>query len=175
MTVDIIALALKPALMAAGARADSSERVTHAGHKTGTATNSGRNGRARTRRNTGWKRGATSCVWLAAVLVLFGSALADDFGARSRSVKGRVEDATGEPVRGAAVQIENMLTLNIRSFITQKGGKYHFAELWANVDYQLRAEHHGGFGPVKTLSRFDGKKKATIDLTCCAIKPGTTR
>jgi hypothetical protein len=177
MTVDIVALALKPALVAAGARADSRERVTHDGRKTGTATNSGRNGRARTRRNTAWKRGATSCVWLAAVavLVLFGSALADDFGARSRLVKGRVEDAVGEPVRGAAVQIQNMLTMNIRSFITQRGGKYHFAELWSNVDYQLRAEHHGVFGPVKTLSRFDGRKKATIDLTCCAIEPGTTR
>jgi hypothetical protein len=169
MTVDIVALALKPALRTAGARADSIECDTPAGHKTGTATNSGRHVGAG---NTGWKRGATSCVWLAAaaVLVLFGCALADDFGARSRSVKGRVEDANGKPVRGAAVQLENMLTLNIRSFITQNGGKYRFSELWSNVDYQLKAEHRGVFGPVKTFSRFDGRKKATIDLTCCAIE-----
>jgi hypothetical protein len=108
-------------------------------------------------------------VWVifavTAVPGLVDCARASDFGARSHSVHGRVLSSDGEPVRGAAVQIENTVTLNVRSFITNRRGKYHFAGLYSNVDYRLWAEFHGAFGPSKILSRFDAKKSTTIDLT----------
>jgi hypothetical protein len=105
------------------------------------------------------------CAIAAAALLLAVCAFADSVGTRSRSVSGTVRDKDGEPVRGAAVQIEDMLTLNIRSYITHKRGRYHFDGLYTNVDYRLWVERHDVFGPEKTLSRFDTRKKVMIDLT----------
>jgi hypothetical protein len=117
------------------------------------------------------KRIAPPCVVLAAAaLVLSVCAHAETLGSRSRSIQGRVSFTDGEPASGAAVEIENLDTLNIRSFITQKGGTYHFNELYSNADYRVRAEYHGVFGPAKALSRFGGRKKTTINLTVGASK-----
>ena len=40
-----------------------------------------------------------------------------------------VTDAANQPVAGAVVQLKNTKTLQIRSFITQDDGNYHFAGL----------------------------------------------
>ena len=82
----------------------------------------------------------------------------------SRSVRGVVTDTRGSPVPDAVVQIENLSTLEIRSCITQKEGQYSFRELNPDVDYSLRAEVEGQRGAVKTLSRFDSRREAVINL-----------
>ncbi len=107
------------------------------------------------------------CVALAWILLLGIGAPApaqEAPGTRDRAVEGTVTHRDGEPVRGAAVQLEDMRTLEVRSYLTHEDGRYHFDELYTNVDYQLKAEFHGTFGPVKTLSRFDSRKTAKIDL-----------
>jgi hypothetical protein len=84
----------------------------------------------------------------------------------TRSAQGLVTDASDNPVAGAIVQLENTKTLQIRSFITQEDGVYHFYELSSDVDYKLRAEDKksGAASDTKTLSSFDSRKQAIINL-----------
>lgn len=83
----------------------------------------------------------------------------------TRSVQGTVTDQGGKPVANANVQLKDMKTLQIRSYITHDDGAYHFAGLSTNVDYELKAANESGkSSSTKTLSTFDGRKNATIDL-----------
>ena len=83
----------------------------------------------------------------------------------TRSVQGSVTDGSGKSAQGAVVQLKDMKTLQIRSFITQADGAYHFAGLSTNVDYELKAANQNGSeSGSKTLSVFDSKKTATINL-----------
>jgi hypothetical protein len=81
-----------------------------------------------------------------------------------RSVEGVVTDASGSPIPDAVVQVKNLRTLQIRSFLTKKDGRYHFHELSTEIDYELKARFHQQSSSVKMLTRFDSRQKATIDL-----------
>jgi hypothetical protein len=81
-----------------------------------------------------------------------------------RSVSGTVTDANGHPVAGAVVQLKDNKSLLIRSFITQEDGKYHFAGLSTNVDYELKAQHDGASSGVKRLSLFSGNRVPVVNL-----------
>lgn len=81
-----------------------------------------------------------------------------------RSVQGTVADANDTAVDGAVVQLKNTKTLQIRSFITQDHGAYYFHGLSPDVDYELKAEFQGQSSPNKTLSSFDSRKQAVINL-----------
>jgi hypothetical protein len=85
-------------------------------------------------------------------------------GANTRSVSGEVTGPDDQPVDGAVVQLKNTKTLDIRSFITQDRGNYRFNGLSADIDYELRAEFNGMSSSTKTLSAFDDRKAATINL-----------
>jgi hypothetical protein len=87
-----------------------------------------------------------------------------DEDASARSVQGQVVDADDSPVVGAVVQIEDMRTLEIRSFITQEEGKYHFSGLKADVDYKVKAQFNGMSSATKTVSIFDTRKVAVYNL-----------
>ena len=82
----------------------------------------------------------------------------------TRSVEGVVTNADDSPAVGAVVQLENTKTQQIRSYITKEDGKYRFYELSTEVDYKLKADHNGLTSGAKTLSSFDGRKQATINL-----------
>ena len=123
---------------------------------------------------TGRLRAATRrLVWLTAAAMLcaaFGWAQSykDTYGKKvenhTRSVQGVVTGADEKPVPGAVVQLKNTKTLQIRSFITQDNGTYYFHELSTDVDYELRADYHGASSGTKSLSSFDSRKQATLDL-----------
>ena len=81
-----------------------------------------------------------------------------------RSVEGTVSDADGRQVEGAVVHLKNTKTLQIRTFITRQEGTYAFHGLSTNVDYELRAEHQGASSDTRTLSVFDPRRKAVINL-----------
>lgn len=109
-------------------------------------------------------------LWL--TLVLASVWLASDAAAQKkkeedanqRTVQGVVSDADDSAVDGAVVQIKNTKNLQIRSFITKDHGTYYFHGLSPDVDYELRAEKQGTASSVKTLSSFDTRKKAVINL-----------
>jgi len=83
----------------------------------------------------------------------------------TRSLEGVVTDAGDQPVNGAIVLLKDMKTLSIRSYITHEDGAYHFAGLSTNVEYQVSARtEHGESSGAKTLSVFDTKKTAVINL-----------
>jgi hypothetical protein len=81
-----------------------------------------------------------------------------------RSVSGQVTDDSGAPISGAVVHLKNTKTLQIRSFITKDDGSYVFHGLSTTVDYELKAEHQGASSDSKTLSVFDSRNKAVINL-----------
>ena len=82
----------------------------------------------------------------------------------TRSVQGVVSDADDAPVSGAVVQLENTKTQQIRSYITKQDGMYFFYELNTDTDYKLKADHQGTSSGSKTLSSFDSRKQAVINL-----------
>jgi hypothetical protein len=82
----------------------------------------------------------------------------------TRTVEGVVTNAANQPVAKAVVQLKNTKNLQIRSFITPDDGSYHFAGLGTDVEYQLKADRDGVSTSWKTLSVFNSKKTAVINL-----------
>ncbi len=102
---------------------------------------------------------------IALVLLLF--AILSSLGAQPtiRMVEGVVLDQHSHPVAHAAVQLENDWTLRVRSYMTQADGKYHFAGLDGDYDYELTAEYDGLRSHARKLSKFDSRQQPKIDLT----------
>jgi hypothetical protein len=84
--------------------------------------------------------------------------------ATTRVVQGTVLDAQDKSVVGAVVQLKDMRSLQVRSFITQNNGAYHFSELKVDNDYELRADYSGMTSGWKTLSVFDTRKEPVMNL-----------
>ncbi|MBZ5723709.1 MAG: carboxypeptidase-like regulatory domain-containing protein [Acidobacteriia bacterium] len=82
----------------------------------------------------------------------------------TRTVQGVVTAADDTAVAGAIVQLEDTKTKTVRSFITQEKGAYYFHGLSPDIDYELRANHQGASSGTKTLSSFDSRKEAIINL-----------
>lgn len=82
----------------------------------------------------------------------------------TRSVAGVVSNSDESAAVGAVVQLKNTKTLQIRSFIAKENGSYYFHELSPDIDYELKADFEGASSPTKTLSSFDSRKSATINL-----------
>ena len=62
------------------------------------------------------------------------------------------------------VRAEGRAHLQVRSFITQQDGEYHFSGLKIDNDYQLKARYSGMTSGWKTLSIFDTRKAPVINL-----------
>ena len=107
-----------------------------------------------------------ACAAVCALLLSTSMAWADKKkeDANIRTVQGAVTDAAGEAVNGAVVQLKNTKTLQIRSFITKDNGAYYFHGLSTDVDYELRADYLGASSGAKTLSTFDSRKVAVMNL-----------
>jgi Carboxypeptidase regulatory-like domain len=104
---------------------------------------------------------AAACL----IAVLFTVALIgqnEDTG--TRSVQGVVTDASGKPAAGAVVQLKDTKSLQIRSYITETDGSYHFAGLSTNVEYELEAKKDAVTSGKKTLTVFNTKKAAIVNL-----------
>jgi hypothetical protein len=83
--------------------------------------------------------------------------------ANSRSVMGTVTAADDKPLSGAVVQLKDMRTLQVRSFITLDDGQYHFSGLRSDIDYELTARS-GEMTASKKLSLFDSRKAAVLNF-----------
>lgn len=85
------------------------------------------------------------------------------FSAGARTLSGAVTDH-GTAVKGAVVKIEQPKTLQIRSYITGPDGRYHFAGLRTDVDYEVWAQYQGRSSSRQTLSRFDSDRTRVLNL-----------
>jgi histidinol dehydrogenase len=109
--------------------------------------------------------GLVAAVALAGVVTLPAYGQKKDSNERqTRSVQGVVTDNADTPLEGAVVQLKDTKTLQIRSFITKQNGTFHFHSLNPDIDYELRAEHQGANSGSKTLSSFDSRKSAVMNL-----------
>ena len=52
----------------------------------------------------------------------------------------------------------------VKTYIAGQDGGFRFPALSPNVDYQIFAEHAGKRSGVKTLSAFDSRREARINL-----------
>jgi hypothetical protein len=85
-------------------------------------------------------------------------------GPTVRSVTGVVLDQSDNPLARAVVYLKNTKTLTIKTYISNEKGNYQFTGLVPNQDYELHAELSGSKSPTKTLSGFDSREKATLNL-----------
>jgi Carboxypeptidase regulatory-like domain len=83
----------------------------------------------------------------------------------TRTLSGTVRDQNGNPVKGAVVEVEDQLTLRVRSFITQEDGACHFALLTTYTDYRVKARFKGQRSREKKITMFDSSKHPVINLT----------
>ncbi len=106
--------------------------------------------------------------WIVMTAVLLLAIATAAFGKKNesptRSLQGVVESPESHPVPGAVVQLKDMKTLQIRSFITQPQGNYYFHGLSPDRDYEVKAESHGMASDTKTFSSFDSRKQGVINL-----------
>jgi hypothetical protein len=82
----------------------------------------------------------------------------------SRLLQGQVFNRNDKPVPDAIVYLKNTKTLVVKTYIAGQDGGYRFPALSPNVDYQIFAEHAGKRSGVKTLSAFDSRREARINL-----------
>ncbi len=73
-------------------------------------------------------------------------------------------DAKGSAVPGAIVLLKDTKTLEVRSFIAQKDGNYHFFGLSTDINYELRAQANGMTSPRKMVSVFDSHRIVKLNL-----------
>jgi hypothetical protein len=83
---------------------------------------------------------------------------------KTKSIIGTVLDAHGSPVPHAIVLLKDMKTLQIRSYIAQDNGGYHFYDLNGDINYELRAEAGGLTSSPKTVTVFNSHKIIKLNL-----------
>ena len=104
-------------------------------------------------------------IAVAMFVVLTGVGLfAANNGPATRTLQGQVMKSSEAPLPGAVVYLKNTKTMSVRSFVADNAGNYRFTSLSPNVDYEIYAEYKGAKSDTKTLSSFDTRATATINL-----------
>jgi hypothetical protein len=83
---------------------------------------------------------------------------------KERDVSGVVTDARGNALSRVSVQLENTRDLSVRSYITDKDGRYHFNGLNDDIEFTLRAKYRNYWSKPKTLSKFDASSHPQVNL-----------
>jgi len=117
------------------------------------------------------KRLALGTVLALLATLCFGQLMAETWGSAGsdktpqlRSLEGLVTNNGDTPLNDAIVYLKNTKTLAVKTFITEKDGGYRFNALSPNVDYEVYAEFQGKKSGTKTLSSFDSRTAARINL-----------
>src|ERR1035437_2143403 len=75
-----------------------------------------------------------------------------------RTLQGTVVDKDDKPVVGAVVQLKDVRTLQMRSYISKENGEYHFSSLKITDDYEVEARNKELTSGPKKISIFDNRK-----------------
>jgi len=92
------------------------------------------------------------------------SAQKKDKNAVERTIAGVVTTEDDAPVPGAVVQLKNLKTLQVRSFIAREKGDFIFTSLSMDVDFELKAMSNGKESAARTVSTFDPHPRVTLTL-----------
>ena len=111
-------------------------------------------------------RRALTGVVLALTIAVLAATLAPGAYAQAgaRTLVGFVFDRAEKPLPNAIVYLKNTKTLTVKTFIADGEGSYRFHALSPNVDYEVWAEFQGSKSDTKTLSSFDTRPNARINL-----------
>ena len=108
-----------------------------------------------------------AALWLAVFLIGAPAGLAQKKKEpATRSVSGTVTTADDKLAVGAVIQLKDTKSKQVRSFYTvaEKPGEYYFHGLSPDIDYEITATYRGDLSGPKTLSVFDSRKDAVINL-----------
>lgn len=83
---------------------------------------------------------------------------------QTRTLTGMVSNEHGHALADAVVYLTNTRTMGVKTYIVGKDGTYRFPSLSPNVDYQVYAQYQGRRSDTKTLSSFDSRPSAVINL-----------
>ncbi|HUY93679.1 MAG TPA: carboxypeptidase-like regulatory domain-containing protein [Terracidiphilus sp.] len=81
-----------------------------------------------------------------------------------RAVNGVVTDANSAEVAGATVFLRSAKTKAIRSYTTEKSGRFRFVQVSMSDDFDLWAEKDGQKSATKTISSWDSRKEVEVVL-----------
>ena len=81
-----------------------------------------------------------------------------------RNVQGIVYLPDDTPAVGAVVLLKNLSTGQVRRFITAEKGSYNFQDLSTKIDYELRADFQSLASVTRTLSMYDKRLDAIVNL-----------
>ncbi len=83
---------------------------------------------------------------------------------QTRTLTGFVSNQHGSPLSDSVVYLTNTRTMNVKTYIVGADGMYRFPALSPNVDYQVYAQYQNHKSDTKTLSSFDSRPNAVINL-----------
>ena len=81
-----------------------------------------------------------------------------------RVAEGHVVDDNGQPLDAAVVYLENPTSLDIKSYLSDSKGSYHFSQLASQTDYEVWAEKNGTQSKHKFISQFSSKTHFVFTL-----------
>lgn len=102
--------------------------------------------------------GLSLVVMLALVMALAPVVVRAQKDSPVRTIHGQVVDKDGNIVKNAVVQLRNLKTQVIRSYISDDQGEYRFAGLDPNIDYEIHAEAGDMTSAVHKISSFDTRR-----------------
>lgn len=82
-----------------------------------------------------------------------------------RTVDGKVVNKADAPINGAVVYLKDTRSLNIKTYICDNDGHFHFGQLSQDTDYDLWADNNGVKSNTRTISSFDDKSHYYFTLT----------
>ena len=103
---------------------------------------------------------------LALFLAAFSGALAfaADKGPKQRTLQGIVTDMQENPRARAVVQLKNTKTLQVKSFLTDEKGGYHFSGLDPDIDYEVKADYNNASSGPRKITSFDSRREVVINF-----------
>ncbi len=81
-----------------------------------------------------------------------------------RLLTGQVFNHENQLLPGSIVYLTDTRTRVVKTYIVGSNGTYTFPALSPNVDYEIYAEFKGRKSDTKTLSQFDDRSYASINL-----------
>lgn len=83
---------------------------------------------------------------------------------RPRSISGTVRDKAGNTLPKAVVELEDKVSLAIRSYIADPEGHYFFGEVNPDIEFTLKAHYRSQWSKTHTVSKFAEGRELHIDL-----------
>ena len=81
-----------------------------------------------------------------------------------KTVHGTVLNKSDDPLPEAIVFLKNLQSSDVKTYIADAQGNYHFSGLDPNADYEIHAEFKSDSSPLRRISSLDGRKDIHLNL-----------